>query len=75
MLFSATITKGVMKLISISLQNPIYISVNKQNSVVDSLVQEFIRIRPSREVIFYFYFYFILFILFYLFYFIYFILN
>ena len=49
LLFSATMTKKVMKLASISLKDPVYISVNKQLTVASGLKQEFIRIRSNHE--------------------------
>ncbi|CUS15841.1 unnamed protein product [Tuber aestivum] len=49
MLFSATMTDSVDKLIRLSLQRPVRIMVDTKLSTVKTLVQEFIRIRPQRE--------------------------
>ena len=47
MLFSATISKQVLSLISISLKDPIYISVNQMLTVAEGLTQEFVRIKSN----------------------------
>ncbi|KAG0642070.1 putative ATP-dependent RNA helicase [Tuber brumale] len=49
MLFSATMTDSVDKLIRLSLQRPVRIMVDTKLSTVKTLVQEFVRIRPQRE--------------------------
>lgn len=49
MLFSATMTDTVDKLIRLSLQRPVRIMVDTKMSTVKTLVQEFVRIRPQRE--------------------------
>lgn len=47
MLFSATMTKKVMNLATISLKDPVYIAVNRQMSVANTLRQEFIRVKSN----------------------------
>ncbi|KAI5783632.1 P-loop containing nucleoside triphosphate hydrolase protein [Geopyxis carbonaria] len=49
MLFSATMTDSVDKLIRLSLQRPVRLMVDAKKSTVKTLVQEFIRIRPQRD--------------------------
>ncbi|KAF8539670.1 P-loop containing nucleoside triphosphate hydrolase protein [Trichophaea hybrida] len=49
MLFSATMTDSVDKLIRLSLNRPVRLMVDTKKSTVKSLVQEFVRIRPQRE--------------------------
>jgi len=49
MLFSATMTDSVDKLIRLSLQRPVRIMVDTKLSTVKTLVQEFVRIRSQRE--------------------------
>mmetsp|Transcript_27062 Transcript_27062/g.46336 ORF Transcript_27062/g.46336 Transcript_27062/m.46336 type:complete len:734 (+) Transcript_27062:31-2232(+) len=49
LLFSATMTKKVMKLASVSLKEPVYVSVNRQLTVASGLKQEFVRIKASKE--------------------------
>ncbi|RPB12506.1 DEAD-domain-containing protein [Morchella conica CCBAS932] len=49
MLFSATMTDSVDKLIRLSLQRPVRIMVDTKHSTVKTLVQEFVRIRPQRD--------------------------
>lgn len=49
MLFSATMTDSVDKLIRLSLQRPVRLMVDARKSTVKTLTQEFIRIRPQRE--------------------------
>eukprot|EP00467_Chlorarachnion_reptans_P007457 CAMPEP_0114511814 /NCGR_PEP_ID=MMETSP0109-20121206/14618_1 /TAXON_ID=29199 /ORGANISM="Chlorarachnion reptans, Strain CCCM449" /LENGTH=854 /DNA_ID=CAMNT_0001691407 /DNA_START=35 /DNA_END=2600 /DNA_ORIENTATION=- len=48
MLFSATLAEGVSDLVDLSLNEPVRIAVDRI-SVVDTLAQEFVRIRPSHE--------------------------
>ena len=48
LLFSATMTHEVSKLISLSLRNPVLLTVDSRRNVADRLVQEFIRIRSDR---------------------------
>lgn len=47
MLFSATMTDSVDKLIRLSLQRPVRLMVDSKRSTAAGLVQEFIRIRPQ----------------------------
>ncbi|CCX33618.1 P-loop containing nucleoside triphosphate hydrolase protein [Pyronema domesticum] len=49
MLFSATMTDSVDKLIRLSLQRPVRLMVDTKKTTVKTLVQEFVRIRPQRE--------------------------
>lgn len=49
MLFSATMTDSVDKLIRMGMQRPVRIMVDTKMSTVKTLVQEFVRIRPQRE--------------------------
>lgn len=49
MLFSATMTDSVDKLIRLSLNRPVRLMVDRKKSTVKGLVQEFVRIRPQRE--------------------------
>lgn len=49
MLFSATMTDTVDKLIRMGMQRPVRIMVDTKMSTVKTLVQEFVRIRPQRE--------------------------
>jgi len=49
MLFSATMTDSVDKLIRLSLNRPVRLMVDRKNNTVKGLVQEFVRIRPQRE--------------------------
>jgi ATP-dependent RNA helicase DDX27 len=49
MLFSATMTDSVDKLVRLSLNRPVRLMVNAKKSTVKALVQEFVRIRPQRE--------------------------
>ena len=49
MLFSATMTDEVKELISLSLNQPIRLFINKNTEVASGLTQEFIRIRPTQE--------------------------
>ncbi|KAF7723561.1 nucleolar DEAD-box protein required for synthesis of 60S ribosomal subunit [Apophysomyces ossiformis] len=49
MLFSATMTDNVDKLIRMSLNHPVRLFVNPSNQAASRLVQEFVRIRAHRE--------------------------
>jgi ATP-dependent RNA helicase DDX27 len=49
MLFSATMTDDVDKLIKLSLKNPIRVAVDVRTNVAENLTQEFIRIRDRNE--------------------------
>ncbi|KAA6412311.1 MAG: ATP-dependent RNA helicase drs1 [Lasallia pustulata] len=49
MLFSATMTDSVDKLIRVGLNRPVRLLVDAQKQTVGTLVQEFVRIRPGRE--------------------------
>jgi ATP-dependent RNA helicase DDX27 len=49
MLFSATMTEDVDKLIRVGLQRPARLLVDAKKSTVSGLVQEFVRLRPDRE--------------------------
>lgn len=49
MLFSATMTDSVDKLIRVGLNRPVRLLVDAKKQTVGTLVQEFVRIRPSRE--------------------------
>ncbi|KKY27966.1 putative atp-dependent rna helicase drs1 [Phaeomoniella chlamydospora] len=49
MLFSATMTSSVDKLIRVGLNKPVRLMVDAKKSVVGTLVQEFVRLRPGRE--------------------------
>ncbi|KAM0241320.1 hypothetical protein ACHAPO_002127 [Fusarium lateritium] len=49
MLFSATMTSSVDRLIQIGLNRPARVMVNSQKKTVTTLVQEFVRLRPGRE--------------------------
>lgn len=49
MLFSATMTSSVDRLIRVGLNKPARIMVDSQNKTVGTLVQEFVRLRPGRE--------------------------
>ena len=49
LLFSATMSRKVMQLASISLKEPTYISVNKQLTVASGLRQEFVRVKEANE--------------------------
>jgi ATP-dependent RNA helicase DDX27 len=49
MLFSATMTEQVDKLIKLSLHEPVRISVDPMGQLARKLVQEFIRIKPNHE--------------------------
>jgi ATP-dependent RNA helicase DDX27 len=49
MLFSATMTDSVDKLIRVGLNRPVRLMVDASKQTVATLVQEFVRIRPGRE--------------------------
>lgn len=49
MLFSATMTDSVDKLIRVGLNRPVRLLVDAKKQTVGTLVQEFVRLRPGRE--------------------------
>ena len=49
MLFSATMTDSVDKLIKMSLDKPVKLFVNPKRTIAQDLVQEFVRIKASRD--------------------------
>ncbi|KAK3942358.1 ATP-dependent RNA helicase DRS1 [Diplogelasinospora grovesii] len=49
MLFSATMTSSVDKLIRVGMDKPVRIMVDSKKKTVGTLVQEFVRLRPGRE--------------------------
>ncbi|KAH7188295.1 P-loop containing nucleoside triphosphate hydrolase protein [Fusarium flagelliforme] len=49
MLFSATMTSSVDRLIKVGLNRPARVMVDSQKKTVTTLVQEFVRLRPGRE--------------------------
>lgn len=49
MLFSATMTNTVDKLIRVGLNRPVRLMVDAQKQTVGTLTQEFVRLRPGRE--------------------------
>ena len=49
MLFSATMTDSVDKLIRVGLDKPVRLMVDARRQTVETLVQEFVRLRPGRE--------------------------
>ncbi|KAI7760437.1 hypothetical protein LZL87_008527 [Fusarium oxysporum] len=49
MLFSATMTSTVDRLIKVGLNKPARVMVDSQKKTVTTLVQEFVRLRPGRE--------------------------
>ncbi|KAG5994581.1 nucleolar DEAD-box protein required for synthesis of 60S ribosomal subunit [Claviceps spartinae] len=49
MLFSATMTSTVDRLIRVGLNKPVRLMVDSQKKTVTTLVQEFVRLRPGRE--------------------------
>ncbi len=51
MLFSATLDGSVEELIHLSLRNPRKIAVDKKSSIVDTLSQEFVRLRSDNELL------------------------
>jgi ATP-dependent RNA helicase DDX27 len=51
MLFSATLNNNVKDLIHLSLKDPKRISVDKSSSIVDTLTQEFVRLRNNSTLV------------------------
>lgn len=49
MLFSATMTSSVDRLIRVGMSKPVRIMVDSQKKTAGNLVQEFVRLRPGRE--------------------------
>ncbi|KAI0127417.1 DEAD/DEAH box helicase [Xylariales sp. AK1849] len=49
MLFSATMTSSVDRLIRVGLNKPVRLMVDSQNKTVQKLEQKFVRLRPGRE--------------------------
>ncbi|KAL2022559.1 hypothetical protein VTK56DRAFT_5166 [Thermocarpiscus australiensis] len=49
MLFSATMTSSVDRLIRVGLNKPVRIMVDSQKKMAGTLTQEFVRLRPGRE--------------------------
>lgn len=49
MLFSATMTDSVDKLVRVGMNRPVRLSVDARKSTTAGLVQEFVRLRPGRE--------------------------
>lgn len=49
MLFSATMTDRVDKLVRVGLNRPVRLMIGSKKQTVDTLVQEFVRLRPGRE--------------------------
>lgn len=49
MLFSATMTSSVDKLIRLGMNKPVRVMVDSQKKTVNTLTQEFVRLRPGRE--------------------------
>lgn len=49
MLFSATMTSTVDRLIRLGMEKPVRLMVDSQKKTVGTLVQEFVRLRPGRE--------------------------
>jgi ATP-dependent RNA helicase DDX27 len=49
MLFSATMTDSVDKLIRVGMNRPMRLMVDAKKNTVSTLVQEFVRLRPGRE--------------------------
>ncbi|PHH89196.1 hypothetical protein CDD83_6518 [Cordyceps sp. RAO-2017] len=49
MLFSATMTSTVDRLIRVGMNKPVRLMVDSQKKTVGTLVQEFVRLRPGRE--------------------------
>ncbi|KAI0544313.1 P-loop containing nucleoside triphosphate hydrolase protein [Xylaria curta] len=49
MLFSATMTSSVDRLIRVGMNRPVRVMVDSQKKVVDKLEQKFVRLRPGRE--------------------------
>ncbi|KAI2615222.1 hypothetical protein GGR54DRAFT_650510 [Hypoxylon sp. NC1633] len=49
MLFSATMTSSVDRLIRVGMNKPVRVMVDSQRKTVDKLEQKFVRLRPGRE--------------------------
>lgn len=49
MLFSATMTDRVDKLVRVGLNRPVRLMIDSKKQTVETLVQEFVRLRPGRE--------------------------
>lgn len=49
MLFSATMTSSVDKLVRVGMNKPVRLSVDTTHSTVAGLIQEFLRLRPGRD--------------------------
>jgi ATP-dependent RNA helicase DDX27 len=49
MLFSATMTSSVDRLVRVGMNKPVRIMVDSQKKTVTTLTQEFVRLRPGRE--------------------------
>jgi ATP-dependent RNA helicase DDX27 len=49
MLFSATMTESIDKLIRVGMNRPMRLMVDAKKNTVSTLVQEFVRLRPGRE--------------------------
>lgn len=49
MLFSATMTNSVDKLIRVGMTRPVRLMIDARKQTVQTLVQEFVRLRPGRE--------------------------
>lgn len=49
MLFSATMTDSVDKLVRVGLNRPVRLMIDSTKQTVETLVQEFVRLRPGRE--------------------------
>ncbi|RMZ83873.1 hypothetical protein DV737_g1414, partial [Chaetothyriales sp. CBS 132003] len=49
MLFSATMTNSVDKLVRVGMNKPVRLSVDANKATTTGLVQEFVRLRPGRE--------------------------
>ncbi len=49
MLFSATMTDRVDKLVRVGLNRPVRLMVDSKMQTVETLIQEFVRLRPGRE--------------------------
>ncbi|KAI0182720.1 DEAD/DEAH box helicase [Xylaria flabelliformis] len=49
MLFSATMTSSVDRLIRVGMNKPVRVMVDSQKKTVDKLEQKFVRLRPGRE--------------------------
>lgn len=49
MLFSATMTSTVDRLIRVGMDKPVRLMVDSQQKTVSTLIQEFVRLRPGRE--------------------------